>query len=764
MTGRGAAGVERVALCVAVLAAGAAFSVLFSASASGPSSGFGFGSLVGLFGGGAFPAFFGAALLAFLVGSAGRFRLVLLPPAILLYTLLAAYGAPPLSLSGLRELAQRVGADLLQASNTMYFEPAPYVVAPGLIVVFVPMVMVICAFATSAALYERAPLISIATLGLTVGVLSTISFEAGIGPFFAVFLLGSLVLALFSGAGGEGRSLRRVGLVGAALVGGVVLLLPSLPFASATLSGGSIDWTEIGTGGPSRLDVQADVGEYLNSGRETELMRVSSTEPLYWRGGTLDSFDGVRWSSTTGDGSYGDYGEEVAEGIPSSPVVQSVEVLDSETDLIFGGYRISGISNDVPDASRNADGSWTAGEPFTEGDYYRILSEVPQPTAAQLRRSGTAYPESVREKYLDLPASTPENVSATAEEIRQNYNTNTPYATARAVERYLTTDGGFTYNLDVDYRRADWAVEEFLGDGREGFCTQFATAMTLILRDMDVPSRVVYGATTGEEVGENVYLVRGENMHTWVEVYFPGVGWYPFDPTPGFAMPETMQSNVPRLDETPSLGDGTPQAESRATEEREQEAPEELEVSPEEDPARTGDAASGAGLPGWLGVALLGGLLVAAVPVTKRLLLSRGRPEDYYRDLAGRLADALPPGSVAADEPPSSLTVEERLSLLSGALGLDGRPFAGFADAYSEHLYAREVADGRAIRRAYRRAVSEYAKLPLWRRALAALNPASLLGRARRRLSGEASRLAGSASVRAAKVRRTLEERLGRRP
>ena len=98
----------------------------------------------------------------------------------------------------------------------------------------------------------------------------------------------------------------------------------------------------------------------------------------------------------------------------------------------------------------------------------------------------------------------------------------------------------------MSYRRADKAIEEFLGDGKEGFCTQFSTSMALLLREMGVPSRVVYGATSGEEVSQGEYLVRGSNMHTWVEAYFPGVGWYPFNPTPGFSMPATMEANAPR--------------------------------------------------------------------------------------------------------------------------------------------------------------------------------------------------------------------------
>ncbi len=226
-------------------------------------------------------------------------------------------------------------------------------------------------------------------------------------------------------------------------------------------------------------------------------------------------------------------------------MLQRVQVLNAQTDLIFGGYKIVRTSEYLG-ATPNSDGSWSMDEPFEEGDYYEVLSEIPQPTRAQLRGAGTDYPSTVEEKFLQLPEDTPPVVRETAQKIQRRYEPATPYDRARAIEQYLIYDGGFTYNLDVSYRRADKAVEEFLGESKEGFCTQFSTSMALILRDMNVPSRVVYGSTSGEEVGQGEYLVRGSNMHTWVEAYFPGVGWYPFNPTPGFSMPDAMEANAPR--------------------------------------------------------------------------------------------------------------------------------------------------------------------------------------------------------------------------
>ncbi len=700
------------------LVAGGAFSVLFT--------------------GGALPYLIGAALVAVLVGSAGAYRFVLLFPVTALYTLVAVYGAPPLSFGGWRRLFEQMGMDVYEAAGVMYANPVPYDVSPGLLVVMIPVVVILVAFATSATLYEESPVVSVAVLGLTIGVLSTVSFEAGVGPYFFLFLPAAVALLLVTGTGEEGRPAPAATATGVAVVA-VVLLLPLLPGArEAAIRPAQMDWTRIGTGGTSRLAVEADVGDYLTAGRDAELLRVRSPEPLLWRGGTLDYFDGLRWSSTVGPGE--DDGEEVSDAVQTRNVVQSVEVLDAETDLLFGGYRATNVS--LSYASERSDGSWSSSRSLERGSSYRVLSQIPQPTTAQLEYAGTVYPQEVRDRFLQLPEDRPEVLAETAQSIWEDYNPQNPYDAARAVERYLIYDGGFTYNLDVDYNRADRALEEFLGEGREGFCTQFATSMALLLRELDVPTRVVYGATTGRDIGPDEYVVTGYNMHTWVEVYFPGVGWYPFDPTPGFEVPRTMEANAPRPDLPTARNDVTLENPALRGSGPAELTPEPDEVSRPRNAARE---AAPAWSPAFYALPLVL-LLAAAAPLLKRILAARGRPRDLYRDLTGRLRDAVPPGSAAAavaDSP--ALTPTERLLHLARSAGLDEDPFREFAHAYSESLYAPEGSATRSNRRelgrAYRQALAGYGTLPRWRRALAALNPASLLLRARRWASGRWVRL-----------------------
>jgi hypothetical protein len=256
-------------------------------------------------------------------------------------------------------------------------------------------------------------------------------------------------------------------------------------------------------------------------------------------------------------------------------------------------------------------------------------------------------------------------------------------------------------------------------------------------------------------VGPNEYLVKGSNMHTWVEAYFPGVGWYPFNPTPGFSMPTTMEANAPRP-ELP-LADQTGQSEKdnldqrRSERDRAQQTPQEQDVNPAG--GNTTDSFGESSIPVWPLLIVLPVLLVAAVPLSKRALLARGRPEDLYRDLTGRLRDVLPPGKNSVADSPA-LTPTERMLLLAGAVGVEEGPTARFARAYSEHLYSPNGDEAQVVS-AYRDAIQGYRRLPGWRRALGALNPASLLVRARAFAS---TRRAQLAKVLRGKLRRTFRK------
>lgn len=160
--------------------------------------------------------------------------------------------------------------------------------------------------------------------------------------------------------------------------------------------------------------------------------------------------------------------------------------------------------------------------------FYEGFSLVPAVPPPQLRAASSDYSERDRNLYLQLPAEIDPRIRELA--LQVTANAPTPYDKAVAIEAYLKTQ--FAYTLDPGITSAD-PLAEFLFERRAGFCEYFASAMAVMLRTLDIPSRYVTGFLPGEynDVGED-YIVRASDAHSWVEVFFPGYGWIPFDPTP----------------------------------------------------------------------------------------------------------------------------------------------------------------------------------------------------------------------------------------
>lgn len=182
--------------------------------------------------------------------------------------------------------------------------------------------------------------------------------------------------------------------------------------------------------------------------------------------------------------------------------------------------------------------------PLSREDLYQTTVLISTATGGDLLAAGTDYPGWALDSYLQLPDDVPTRVTALAQELAGS--TDTPYEKAVAIRDYLRT---LDYALDIQAppRGAD-GVDYFLFDLQQGYCSYFASAMTVMLRACGVPSRFVTGYVTEEMVEEETiehvspqwqaeprtFLAR--NSHAWCEVFFPGYGWIPFEPTPAYGM------------------------------------------------------------------------------------------------------------------------------------------------------------------------------------------------------------------------------------
>jgi transglutaminase-like putative cysteine protease len=271
---------------------------------------------------------------------------------------------------------------------------------------------------------------------------------------------------------------------------------------------------------------------------------------LRWRGIALSTFDGKRWSTpnhrpaaiapnSTGWIYVADP-EQNQKG-PALELHYEVLVQPMATDAVFAPANaisiLGGFSGENPTAGFNArrtylfrDFTGSLFNPFRNYAPVRYYgySRLPALNAVKLRAAATEYPEEIRSVYLQLPvldSRIPELARGVAAKAR------TPYDKAVAIETFLRSR--FTYTLELTGKPGDDPLPHFLFETHAGHCEYFASAMTIMLRTLGIPSREVNGFLPGEFndlAGD--YIVRASDAHSWVEVYFPATGWVTFDPTP----------------------------------------------------------------------------------------------------------------------------------------------------------------------------------------------------------------------------------------
>jgi protein-glutamine gamma-glutamyltransferase len=321
----------------------------------------------------------------------------------------------------------------------------------------------------------------------------------------------------------------------------------------------------------------------------TVLLHVQSHGPHYWRTEVLDQFDGFRWTSSLSQAAPG---TELPAGVtkhnaPASLNPQWISHLtftvgELTSDTVVGAgtvLSVKGIDGARIEGTRVA---LPLDQPLRPGDTYSIEAYVPDPTPDELRRAPARFPaplsayrdislpathrvplpqDTGRGGQLDrgrgaripltmhrkiVPAWTPHGAPDPALERtiaatpyartyalarRVTAGAQTEYAAVQAIDGYLKRS--YTYSEDPPQRH--YPLSAFLLRDRIGYCQQFSGSMALMLRLLGIPSRVASGFAPGINDANGDYKITDLDAHAWVEVYFSGIGWVPFDPTPGVA-------------------------------------------------------------------------------------------------------------------------------------------------------------------------------------------------------------------------------------
>ena len=217
----------------------------------------------------------------------------------------------------------------------------------------------------------------------------------------------------------------------------------------------------------------------------------------------------------------------LSQGLPPSLELASV----SRQEGVVQEVTLVEVIPEQPDtlSVRSAQGT------IKPGQTYQVTSSVSLAQPDDLKMAGVDYPIWAVDKYTQLPPNLPPRVGELAYQLTADATT--PYEKARAIEAYLKT---LTYNLEIDPPPYDAdGVDYFLFEQKEGYSEYFGSAMTVLLRTLDIPARLATGYTVGDKIpDQDVYIVKDNHSHAWSEVFFPGYGWIPFEPTPGKSIPD----------------------------------------------------------------------------------------------------------------------------------------------------------------------------------------------------------------------------------
>jgi transglutaminase-like putative cysteine protease len=360
-------------------------------------------------------------------------------------------------------------------------------------------------------------------------------------------------------------------------------------------------WDWFGGGKAITFDWNHSYGPLDWSRAGETVLNVRSDRPHYWKAETLDNFDGLRWARS---GAIDDtrLGTEVAYSVPFNDTRWDYNefnpawderirftVRSLSTNFVVG----AGVILDVDGVPARPAGDGTTrlagGSRLEEGDTYFVRAYAPNPTKAQMERAPLGYEdevqrytslqlprpgESAKEEltgpsfaereaeralgrdtiFVPLRGEPPTDWGPRSERMILNspyapmyeqalaltQNAATSYDAVKNVERWLQDN--FTYAERVPTH--DIPLMGFLEDDKRGYCQQFSGAMALMLRMSGIPARVAAGFAPGSyNKDTREYRVRDLDAHSWVEVWFTGIGWVPFDPTPARS-PAASQSSA----------------------------------------------------------------------------------------------------------------------------------------------------------------------------------------------------------------------------
>jgi len=326
--------------------------------------------------------------------------------------------------------------------------------------------------------------------------------------------------------------------------GPLVVSLPSYAQFRGELENPALPLVQI-AGDPSGANGSVDL-HYRGRLGDAPVMYVRTGAPAYWRGLVFDQYRNGVWQASRP--------VSPAEWPPYVPArllgpgpdhnlgtfVQVFRIVRPIPGLVDAAYPIQSLYAPVSSLRRDAFGTFRTPAEWRPGQTYSVVSYIPDLSPAGLAQDPPALgaPED-NGFYLDAsPLS--QAARALAQRAVSGHHAS-QYDTVMALTSYLQHNYQYSQRLGHVPAGRD-PVDWFLFDVKIGYCEQFATAETLMLRSLGIPARLATGYSTGDyDPVLDQSIVRERDAHAWVEVWFPNDGWVPVDPSPGYsALPITQ--------------------------------------------------------------------------------------------------------------------------------------------------------------------------------------------------------------------------------
>ncbi|HEU5267224.1 MAG TPA: DUF3488 and transglutaminase-like domain-containing protein [Jatrophihabitans sp.] len=374
-----------------------------------------------------------------------------------------------------------------------------------------------------------------------------------------------------------------------------------------------------------------------------ENWRDGSAMPFYLRTNVLDQFTGGGWV-VGGSDDLGSINSSFDYRLPPG----QTRTIDYSVRI-----KISGLTGTAPLFARSTTFTGLAGVSFKDefqvltgshvfrGQTYHQTFAQPDPTSAQLAQAGTDAGVDAS-PWLRLP-TLPRLVDNLVAKITKGKAS--AYQKARAISDYFANPANnFQYSLKTKGGDSGSDLVDFL-QNRVGYCQQYAAAMAVMLRQAGVPARVVLGYMHPVPDTNGNFTVSTVDAHAWVEAYFKGVGWTPFDPTPIEGLDGGNQSDLGYAPHDYSVTGSAASSSGRG-----RQAPTGPEAtvptSTSAAPAATGQG-RGVGPSAWVGLGVLVAVLLGLVPAMLRVLRRRrrvlaarnGDPDPLWAELSDTAVD-----------------------------------------------------------------------------------------------------------------------------